>query len=162
MPLVRWQFRGLEPAERKAFLFERVTDAKGRAYPAPVVVGVLAGSKAIYALGMQCAPDEIVEKWTRAQRNPILPRVVCAAPAQEEVDTGAELETEGGGFEEFAVPISTPGYDNAPYFTAACWVTKDPETGEYNVGNYRGQVKSRTRSGCFTHPTQHIGMHWKK
>ena len=162
MPLVRWQFRGLEPAERKAFLFEQVTDSKGRAYAASVVVGVLAGSRAIYALGMQCAPDQIVEKWTHAQRNPIPPRVVCAAPAQDEVHQGAALEAEGGGFEAFPVPVSTPGYDNAPYFTAACWVTRDPETGEYNVGNYRGQVKSRTRSGCFTHPTQHIGIHWKK
>jgi UbiD family decarboxylase len=162
MPLVRWQFRGLDPADRKAFIFENVTDAKGRRYDSPVVVGVLAGSRAIYALGMGCGPNDIVDTWTRAQRNPILPRIIRDAPVQEEVHLSQDLDAPGMGFEEFPVPVSTPGYDNAPYFTAACWVTKDPETGEYNVGNYRGQVKSRTRSGCFTHPTQHIGMHWKK
>src|SRR5258708_13158207 len=32
MPLVRWQFRGLEEAERKAFLFENVVDAKSKKY----------------------------------------------------------------------------------------------------------------------------------
>jgi len=26
------------------------------------------------------------------------------------------------------IPVSTPGYDTAPYFTAALWVTRDPET----------------------------------
>ncbi len=30
MPLVRWQFRGLPEKERKAFLFENVTDVKGK------------------------------------------------------------------------------------------------------------------------------------
>jgi hypothetical protein len=29
MPLVRWQFRGLDEEQRKAFLFENVVDAKG-------------------------------------------------------------------------------------------------------------------------------------
>ena len=29
-PLIRWQFIGLNEQERKAFLFENVTDAKGR------------------------------------------------------------------------------------------------------------------------------------
>ncbi len=29
MPLVRWQFRGLEENKRKAFLFENVIDVKG-------------------------------------------------------------------------------------------------------------------------------------
>ena len=32
MPLVRWQFRGLEEAERKAFLFENVVDAKSKIF----------------------------------------------------------------------------------------------------------------------------------
>ncbi len=29
-PLVRWQYRGLPEEERKAWLFENVTDSKGR------------------------------------------------------------------------------------------------------------------------------------
>ena len=31
-PLVRWQFRGLPEKDRKAFLFENVTDVKGKKY----------------------------------------------------------------------------------------------------------------------------------
>ena len=58
-PLVRLQFRGLPESQRKAFLFENVIDAKGRRYDIPVLVGALAGSADIYAIGMGCALDEI-------------------------------------------------------------------------------------------------------
>src|SRR5438445_9856628 len=52
-PLVRWQFQGgLGEDQRRAFLFTNVVDSKGRKYDMPVVVGALASSPAIYALGM--------------------------------------------------------------------------------------------------------------
>ena len=76
MPLVRWQFRGLQEDQRKAFLFENVVDAKGKKYTMPVTVGTLAATTAIYAIGMMCEPDEIHERWTRAQLHPIDPVVV--------------------------------------------------------------------------------------
>ena len=53
-PLVRWQYRGLPEEDRRAWLFENVTDAKGRKYDMPVVVGALAGKPEIYYLGMGC------------------------------------------------------------------------------------------------------------
>jgi 4-hydroxy-3-polyprenylbenzoate decarboxylase len=47
-PLVRWQFLGGVPEDkRRAFLFSNVTDAKGRRYDIPVVVGALAASPEI-------------------------------------------------------------------------------------------------------------------
>ena len=60
-PLVRLQFRGLPESERKAFIFTNVTDVNGRKFGMPVVVGHLAASRRIYALGMQCEPDRIVD-----------------------------------------------------------------------------------------------------
>ena len=36
MPLVRWQFRGLDESQRKAFFFQNVIDVKGRHYSMPV------------------------------------------------------------------------------------------------------------------------------
>ncbi len=52
-PLVRWQFQGGLPDEkRRAFLFTNVVDCSGRRYDMPVVVGALAASPRIYALGM--------------------------------------------------------------------------------------------------------------
>jgi UbiD family decarboxylase len=160
MPLVRWQFRGLEEPERKAFLFENVTDSKGRRYTMPVTVGTLAATTEIYAIGMMCRPDQIHERWARAQLNPMAPVTVTAAPAQEVIWQGADLLA-GHGLDMIPVPISTPGFDNAPYLTSANWITKDIDTGIYNIGNYRSQIKSPNRAGgLFT--TQHMGQHWRK
>src|SRR5258707_15895911 len=73
-PLVRWQFLGGVPeAKRRAFLFSNVTDAKGRRYDIPVVVGALAASPDIYALGMGQEVKDIAEAWMRAIANPIAP-----------------------------------------------------------------------------------------
>src|SRR3990172_2807709 len=145
-PMVRVQYRGLKEADRRAFLFEKIHDPKGKEYTVPYVVCCMAGSRQIYALGMQCGVDEIGEKWERAQLNPIPPVVVQEGPVQEEVHVGPTLlEHEGLG--EFPIPISTPGYDNAPYLTAPYIITRDPETGTHNIGTYRAQIKSPTRTG---------------
>src|SRR5205085_6190953 len=78
-PLVRWQFLGGVPEEkRRAFLFTNVTDAKGRRYDIPVVVGALAASPEIYAIGMGQPVGEIGEAWMRAIANPIAQSTVAA------------------------------------------------------------------------------------
>ena len=59
-PLVRWQFRGLPEKDRKPFLFQNVTDVKGRKYNGSVLVGGHAASRQIYALAMGCKPEEIM------------------------------------------------------------------------------------------------------
>ena len=146
-PLVRLQFRGLPEAQRKAFLFENVTDAHGRKYDIPVLVGALAGSKEIYALGMQCKLEEIETVWRDALTNQVPPVKVDKPSCQEVVITGDELRRPGGGLSRIPIPISTPGFDNAPYTTAGHWVTKDPETGMHNLGNYRGMAKAEDRIG---------------
>src|ERR1700732_2512503 len=70
-PLVRWQFLGGVPEdERRAFLFTHVTDSKGRRYDIPVVVGALAASPDIYAMGMGQEFKDIGEAWMRAIANP--------------------------------------------------------------------------------------------
>src|SRR5881628_2081561 len=63
-PLVRLQYRGLPEEERRAFLFEKVVDIKGRSYDMAIAIACYAGSLDIYALGMQCKKEEIYPKWT--------------------------------------------------------------------------------------------------
>ncbi len=161
MPLVRWQFRGLPEEERKAFLFENVVDASGKRYNIPVLVASHAASREVYAIGMMCQPSEIPEKWAEARRHPIEPRIVDEGHVQEEIHLGDKL-LEHDGLAEFPVPISTPGFDNAPYLTAANWVTKDPETGARNVGNYRAMIKSKTRTGILNKHPQDLRTSWEK
>ncbi len=145
-PLVRWQFRGGIPeADRKAFLFTNVTDGAGRKYDMPVVVGSLSTNAEMYAIGMGVLVDGIGAAWNRAIANPIPPRTVTDAPCHEVVLTGAELEGEGKGLDALPVPISTPGYDSAPYLTATNVTTRNPETGTQNMGTYRAGLKASNR-----------------
>jgi UbiD family decarboxylase len=160
-PLVRWQFRGLAEEARRGFLFDNVTDGKGRKYNCRVLVGGLAGSEAIYCLGLRCQPDEVADRWLYAMDHPIDPIIVGSGPCQEEVHTGDDLLSQGGLL-EFAVPMSTPGFDNGPYITAGHWITKDPETGRRNVGNYRGLIKGPTLSGLMSGTPQDLSSHWEK
>lgn len=147
-PLARWQFQGGLPDEqRRGFLFTDVKGAKGEKYDIPVAVGVLAASAAIYAAGLGVSEDEIGDVWVNAMEHPIDPVMVTEAPCQEVVVTGDELKREGKGLGSLPVPISTPGFDSAPYFTATLCVTRDPENGIRNMGTYRAALKAEDRLG---------------
>jgi 3-polyprenyl-4-hydroxybenzoate decarboxylase and related decarboxylases len=160
-PLVRWQFRGPPEGERKAFLFERSIDARGKKYSTPVLIAAHAPSVEVYALAMNCQPDEIMAKWEQAQLHPIKPEIIESGPVQEEIHKGDNL-LEHGGLEEFPIPISTPGFDNAPYFSAGNWISRDPDTDVYNLGNYRAMVKDKIRVGCDCLLPQHMRIAWEK
>jgi UbiD family decarboxylase len=162
-PLVRWQFRGgIEEPERKAFLFTNVVDSKGRKYDIPVVVGALAASREIYRIGMGCALEKINETWSRAIANPIAPNIVKEAPCHEMVFQGNALE--GHGLESLPIPISTPGWDIAPFTTLSQYITRDPDSGVQNMGIYRGQVKAPRRLGMNPSLELRPGIytHWQK
>ncbi len=164
-PLVRWQFRGgIEEKDRKAFLFTNVTDSKGRKYDIPVLVGGLAANREIYRIGIDCPFEEIDARWVRAAQHPIAPRMVDKAPCHEIVVTGKALDKPGQGLDGLPLPISTPGWDIAPYATLSQYITKDPDTGVQNMGNYRGQVKARRRLGMNPSLELRPGIynHWEK
>jgi UbiD family decarboxylase len=165
-PLVRWQFQGgLKEDQRRAFLFTNVIDSSGRRYDIPVAVGALAASPRIYAVGMGRPVEEIEAAWVRAITSPIPPILVDAPPCQAVVITGEELSGIGKGLTRLPVPISTPGFDAAPYLAATLCVTRDPETGIQNMGTYRAALKATDRLGV--RMASRIGgaggyLHWKK
>ena len=145
-PLVRWQFLGGVPEDkRRAFLFTNVTDAKGRRYDIPVVVGALAASPEIYAIGMGQPVDEIGAAWMRAIANPIAPVPVDAPPCQEVVAAPAMTCGRRAALARLPVPVSTPGFDSAPYLTATLCITRDPDSGIQNMGTYRAALKAADR-----------------
>ena len=145
-PLVRWQFVGGVPeAERRAFLFTNVVDGKGRRYDMPVAIGVFASSPQIYARGMGQKVEGIGSAWVNAIKNPIAPVAVEKPACQEVVIQGDALRVPGGGLAALPVPVSTPGFDSAPYLTATLCVTRDPESGVQNMGTYRAALKANDR-----------------
>ncbi|TPG08445.1 UbiD family decarboxylase [Sphingomonas oligophenolica] len=147
-PLARWQFQGgLDEADRRAFLFTDVIDAAGHTYDIPVLVGGLAASPDIYAVGLGLTVEQIGRAWTDAIAEPIPPVTVTEAICQEVVITGEALTRPGGGLSRLPVPISTPGFDSAPYLTATLCVTRDPDSGVQNMGTYRAALKADDRLG---------------
>ena len=165
-PLVRWQFTGgLPESARRAFMFTNVHGADGRKFDSPVVVGALAASPAIYACGMGVEVSEIGDVWNRGIASPIAPTPIDNPPCREVVITGEDLRKPGGGLASLPIPVSTPGFDSAPYLPATLCVTKDPETGVRNMGTYRAGLKATDRL-CVRMATRLTGaggyVHWLK
>ena len=78
--------------------------------------------------------------------HPIPPIRTNNARCQEVVITGDDLRKPDGGLKLLPVPISTPGFDSAPYLTATFCVTKDPDSGIQNGGTYRAALKATDRA----------------
>jgi UbiD family decarboxylase len=164
-PLVRWQYRGgIDEKDRKAFLFTQPVDSKGRKYGGAVLVAGLAGTPDVYRVGFGKPLDNVGETWIKAIAAPIEPRLTETAPCHEIVTTGDALDRPGMALDGLPVPISTPGWDNAPYLSAGHYITKDPDTGIQNLGNYRGQLKAPRRLGMNPSVELRAGIyaHWLK
>ena len=165
-PLVRWQFRGgIAEKDRKAFLFTNVIDSKGRKYDIPVLVGGLAANREIYRIGLGCPFEEMDARWVRAIHNPIPPRIVENAPCHEIVITGKALESaRQWASTAFRCRSRRPAGTSRP--TRRCRNTSPriPDTGVQNMGNYRGQVKTRRRLGMNPSLELRPGIykHWEK
>ena len=161
-PLVRLQFRGLPEEERKGFLFTNVTDSRGNKYDVPCSMATTAATREMYAVALQCKIEEIPEKLAQAYSNPIDPVMVESGPVQEVVHIGDSL-LEKGGMDQFPAPITTPGRDAGPVQSASMWVTKDPDTGERNVGLYRSHIFAQDRMGIHLGQTdKDMVKHWQK
>src|SRR6185312_11285504 len=95
---------------------------------------------------------------------PIPPVATNDAPCQEVVITGDALRNEG--LKALPVPVSTPGFDAAPYLTATLCVTRDPDSGVQNMGTYRAGLKAADRVAVRMVAKEATGaggfLHWLK
>jgi UbiD family decarboxylase len=140
----RQLFKKIPAHKRPALLFENVKN-----FPIPIAAGVLGASKEIYAVGLETDSVEgINQKWDRALENPIAPRIVSTGPCKDNIWHGDQVN-----ILKLPVPVWTVGEDPGPFFTSPYVITKDPETGNRNVGTYRMQVKGPNKTGFL------IGMH---
>jgi len=90
-------------------------DSKGKQYDYPVAVGCCVQSPDVTPVGLQCSLDDIPEKWLRGPLKAHRAGDREQRSRHEVVHQGKELDREGGGLDMIPVPISTPGFDNAPY-----------------------------------------------
>jgi UbiD family decarboxylase len=149
----RQLFHKIAPEKRPALLFENV-----KGFSIPVAAGVLGASKQIYALGLETDSVEGINcKWDHALGNPIPPRMVKTGPCKENVLHGDQVN-----INKLPVPIWTVGEDPGPFFTSPYVITKDPETGNRNVGTYRMQVKGPNKTGFLIGVRQDAAWHIRR
>ncbi len=162
-PLVRWQFRGLDEAERFGFFFDRLVGTNGESYNGAVASAVIAPSLEAYAIALNCAATRqaMYDKWAEALRRPLPPKRVPSGPVKEEIHVGDGLLAHGG-LKEFPIPVTTNGWEALPRLSGLCWVSKDPETGEVNVGTYNGVLLGPAESCARVSPRGHMRIHWQK
>ncbi|GEO25032.1 carboxylase [Alicyclobacillus acidoterrestris] len=148
----RVAFQSIPEVERPALMF---TNVKG--HDVPVVFGILGGSRSIYAKALDTEFENVQQKWSHAQNNPIPPRVVATGPCKENILVGDDID-----IFKFPVPTWTVGEDPAPYLTSPFVFTRDPDTGVQNVGTYRVMLKEKNKLGVWVNFVQHARKHVEK
>jgi len=128
-----------------------------------VLVAGLAANPEVYRVGFGKPLEAIGAAWVAAIANPIVPRVVTDAPCQENRDHRRRSRPGCAALDGLPVPISTPGW-TMPLSLGGHYITKDPDTGIQNVGNYRGQLKAPRRLGMNPSVELRAGIfaHWEK
>jgi hypothetical protein len=115
----RRTFRAIPQERRPALMFDCI-----KGYNIPLVVGILGGSREIYATALETDQAGVWEKWARAS-HPVPPQLVESGPCQEVVHMGEEAD-----IEMLPAPVWTVGQDPGPYHTSPFVISRDPETGK--------------------------------
>ena len=147
----RRTFRTIAQERRPALMFDCI-----KGYDIPLVVGILGGSREIYATALETDQAGVWDKWARAN-NPVPPRLVESGPCQEVVHMGEEAN-----LEMLPAPVWTVGQDPGPYHTSPFVISRDPETRVRNVGTYRVQVKGPRKGGMMINPRAGMRQHIQK
>jgi len=143
---------------RPCLIFDKVKN-----YQIPVALGVYATQRRVaYSLGIfEADPRKEWEKtrdcFVQAEENRCKPALIQTGPCQENVLLDDEVDITS----LLPVPIWTPGKDVGPYITAGGTVSKDPRTGEINVGIHRLQVKGPRKLGIYPSPGADLFFHLK-
>jgi UbiD family decarboxylase len=132
-------FQRIPRERRPAVMFERI-----KGHSMPLVAGILGASPEVYALALETTVDQIADKWANAQSNPIPPSLVKTGPLKENILKGDQIDVR-----KLPLCLWTRDQDPAPYITGPCVVSKDPETGERNMGTYRMMLKGPRKFGLY-------------
>jgi 4-hydroxy-3-polyprenylbenzoate decarboxylase len=100
---------------------------------------------------------DLVKEVRARFKKPVEPKLVKSGPVKENVLTGDDVD-----LFQFPVP-KWHALDGGRYIdTFSGTVTKDPESGELNVGVYRGMIVAKDKIAKFLVPHQHWGHHFQK
>ncbi len=139
---------GLERS--KALLFE-----KPKGYTTPLVVNIFGTIKRC-CMAIDTTPERFTQEWIERTKNPIEPVIVDHGPCKENIHTGDEVD-----LFELPIPIWNEK-DGGSYITLPHQISKDPETGQRNVGIYRAQLHDKRTLGIWAASYRHINVQWRK
>lgn len=101
--------------------------------------------------------DQLVNYVIKKNQEAIKPIMVDEGPIHENVIVGKDIN-----LYDFPVP-KWHHLDGGRYInTFGAVITKDPDTGEVNVGVYRGMIADKDKIGVLILNSQHWGHHWSK
>ena len=116
-------------------------------------------SKLALAVGLKsdAVMGDVVHRLRDTMRHPVDPIRVESGPIKQNVIVGNDIDIRA-----IPVPMWHPG-DQGRYINLwAGIITRDPDTGEYNVGAYRGVIHDGRRIGVLLFRTQGWGQHYDK
>lgn len=151
-----------EPENSQAVLFENI-EGYEHTWCTKLFVGSLnTTDKLCRAIGLPpdssvpAVIDGIIET---AERDLIPPVIVDAAdaPVKENIIKAAQVD-----LFDIPVPLWHPGDEYRYINTWHAVVTKDPDTGEVNVGTYRGGIYDKNHIVSLLVRSQHWGIHFQK
>lgn len=152
-----WLYKAIRTPNQPALLFESITGS-------PVgytVAGMLTPNMKRWALALDFPEDiswtKMIEGIYERCRKPIDPVIVRTGPCKDEKQTGSDIN-----LLKFPVPHYI-ALDGGRYLgTWHCVITKDPETGERNVGMYRVMVHDRNTLGIMIVPGENGHTHYER
>jgi len=114
----------------------------------PVICNLVAGLRQ-QALSLDTTEQKMNEEFRKRESSPKPVKVVKTGPVKEVVLKGDDVD-----LTKFP-QIWHNAKDGGPYITPGVMIVKDPETGRYNDGCYRHQIKDKNTLGIHISQTAH-------
>ncbi|MBI2874597.1 MAG: UbiD family decarboxylase [Firmicutes bacterium] len=142
-----------------AVLFNKSKNLRGESSPFRLMSNLHATrQKCAIALDLEKHEwrSELVEEYSRRQRNRIKPIIVSReeAPVKQVIRTGKDIDL----FELPAMAIHA--MDGQAYLNDVV-IAADPDTGVYNSSHHRMKIKSKTRTGLYASP-RHLWSYFRR
>jgi UbiD family decarboxylase len=142
-----------------AILFENIKDYQNTWCRKLFSNGMSSRARVAMMFGMprDTSYDKLMTLLRQRLREPIEPVTLKAGPVKENIIKGKDVD-----LSQMPVPLWHP-YDGGRYInTWAGTVTRDPDTGELNVGTYRGMIVAKDRISECLLSSQDWGKHFAK
>lgn len=98
------------------------------------------------------SPDAMQQLLRQRFNQPVAPVEVASGPVKDHIITGDDID-----LGQLPIPRWHPG-DGGRYIATMCaTVTRDPDTGQHNLGQYRGMVIGKDRIGVLLIPSKGWG-----